>query len=447
MKRPLFPGSLRASGRALALLLTLALLWPVSTPVSGFFWNKKADGPKMEDFSKNGLIGSVIVFEPEDFVVQSGSQAVLDSITILSLPDSGSGVLTMGGQPLEEGATVERSALGGLRFQSAQAPTETTVNFTFSPTFSGSGPSDQDPVTVTLYLLTQANRAPEARNMDLSTYKNVAITGYFDAADPEGDPLTFQISDSPARGGVTLAEDGSGQFIYTPYENKTGRDSFTYVALDQAGNASEPATVTLRIEKPGTKVRYADMDGDPAHKAALRLAETGVYVGQQVGDRYFFQPDATVSRAQFLTMAMAAVGLEPLDQVSLTGFADDQAIPTWAKGSVSAALKAGAIQGERDASGAPVFQAGAAVTMAEATVILDRLLDVADAPVETFSPDGPEHWAAQSAANLTACGVLPAVDVDPQALSAPLTRGEAAELLDGALDVLAEQNSGSWLPW
>ena len=98
MKRPLFPGFF--SARALALLLALALLWPLSAPASGFFWNKKADGPKMEDFSKNGLIGSVIVFEPEDFVVQSGSQAVLDSITILSLPDSGSGVLTMGGQRL-----------------------------------------------------------------------------------------------------------------------------------------------------------------------------------------------------------------------------------------------------------------------------------------------------------------------------------------------------------
>ena len=44
MKRPLFPGSLRASGWALALLLTLALLWPVSTPVSGFFWNKRPTG-------------------------------------------------------------------------------------------------------------------------------------------------------------------------------------------------------------------------------------------------------------------------------------------------------------------------------------------------------------------------------------------------------------------
>ena len=85
--------------------------------------------------------------------------------------------------------------------------------------------------------------------------------------------------------------------------------------------------------------------------------------------------------------------------------------------------------------------------MAEATVILDRLLDVADAPVETFSTDAPEHWAAQSAANLAACGVIPSVDTDPQALSAPLTRGEAAELLDGTLDVLAEQDSGSWLPW
>ena len=55
--------------------------------------------------------------------------------------------------------------------------------------------------------------------------------------------------------------------------------------------------------------------------------------------------------------------------------------------------------------------------------------------------------AAQSAANLAACGVIPSVDTDPQALSAPLTRGEAAELLDGALVVLAEQDSGSWLPW
>ena len=40
-------------------------------------------------------------------------------------------------------------------------------------------------------------------------------------------------------------------------------------------------------------------------------------------------------------MAMAATGLEPLEDVTLTGFYDDEAIPTWAKGYVSSALKAG----------------------------------------------------------------------------------------------------------
>ena len=55
----------------------------------------------------------------------------------------------------------------------------------------------------------------------------MAITGYFDAVDSEGDTLTFQLMDTPARGAVTLAEDGSAKFVYTPYENKTGKDSFT----------------------------------------------------------------------------------------------------------------------------------------------------------------------------------------------------------------------------
>ena len=109
--------------------------------------------------------------------------------------------------------------------------------------------------------------------MELSTYQNIAITGYFDAVDGEGDTLTFQLTSTPARGAVELAGDGSARFVYTPYENKTGKDSFTYVALDQAGNTSPEAKVTLHIEKPNTKVTYADLEGSAAHKAAIRLAE------------------------------------------------------------------------------------------------------------------------------------------------------------------------------
>ena len=379
--------------RALPLAVLAAVLYSAGWPASAFFFQKDEVAPTVAAMTKNGPAAEPISFSEEDFVVEGSGK--LDSIVIATLPDAAVGCLTLGAQGIQVGDVIAMEAVDGLRFTPLAAPAGLEAQFQFTPVFSDGRSGDAVPVE--LYLLAEANGAPVAENLEFTTYKNVAVTAQFSAVDPEGDLLTYHILNKPARGAVTMPEDGSSEFVYTPYENKTGKDSFTYVALDQAGNASAPATVTLRIEKAGTKVRYADMDGDPAHKAALRLAETGVYVGQQVGDRYFFQPDATVSRAQFLTMAMAAVGLEPLDQVSLTGFADDQAIPTWAKGSVSAALKAGAIQGERDASGAPVFQAGAAVTMAEATVILDRLLDVADAPVETFSSDA-EHWAAQSAA-------------------------------------------------
>ena len=162
--------------------------------------------------------------------------------------------------------------------------------------------------------------------------------------------------------------------------------------------------------------------------------------------RYFFDPDQTVTRAQFLTMAMSVAGLEDLEGVTLTGFSDDNAIPTWAKGAVSAALKAGVVQGSRDASGAPIFGAGDSISRAEAAVMLDNLLEITDVPVAVFSPD-EGHWAAQAAANLSASGIIRADTAGAVQLADTLTMADAAEMLDGALDMMSARSSGSWLPW
>lgn len=433
--------------RSGALLLSLVLLSTLSLPVSAFFWNKKTPSPTIPDFSKNALVGDTVTFSDQDFSVQNGDGIKLTSITITVLPDPGAGTLTLGGQPLAADSVVEASALAGLRFQSLSQPSVTTTTFSFLPTFDN-GTQAQQPTTVTLYLLTAANEAPIARNMDLSTYKNVAITGYFDAVDSEGDTLTFQLMDTPARGAVTLAEDGSAKFVYTPYENKTGKDSFTYVAIDSAGNTSSEAKVTIQINKPDTKVTYADMEGDPAHKASIRLAEEGIFVGSYLNGEYFFDPDRPVTRAEFLTMAMATVGMAPLEDVTTTGFTDDAAIPTWAKGAVSAAVMAGVIQGSRDDSGAPVFDASENITQGEATVMLDQLLNLSDVPLEVFSAQGSDaHWAGQAAANLAASGVIRVEETNPAALSTGLDRAQAAMLLDGALDVLSQREEDGWLPW
>lgn len=432
--------------RAVTVLLGTALLCSLTVPTSAFFWKKKSDSPSVSDVTHNVLIGSTLHFTPEDFAA-SDSKDDLSSITITSLPDRSCGVLSVGSQPLEQGAVIRVSALEGLRFQAMNAPTAETTSFSFTPTFSSGTRGDE--ITVDLHLLREKNQAPIAENMSLCTYKNVPVTGYFQAVDAEGDPLTFQITDTPARGSVAAAEDGTNRFVYTPYENKTGKDSFTYVAVDSAGNISNPAKVSIRIEKASTTISYSDMDNSHAHKAAIRLAEEGIFVGEYVNGQYFFCPDTPVSRSQFLAMAMSAAGLEPLEQVSVTGFADDAVIPTWAKGYVSSALMAGAIHGTRDDLGRIVFSPDATVTRAEATVILNDLLEVSDVAVQTWSglgidEDSQRHWALQAAANLTTTGVLRPEHSTVQTLDTALTRADVAEMLDSSLDVLANRKNESW---
>lgn len=436
--------------RTATTLLGAALLCCLTVPASAFFWNKKSDTSSMTDVTRNVLIGGTLTFSPNDFTPAKDSNEILSAITITSLPDRSCGILSIGSQPLEQGSVIRAAALDGLRFQAMNAPTAERTAFSFTPTFA-SGAQGKE-VTVDLYLLREENQAPIAENMSLCTYKNVPVTGYFQAIDAEGDPLTFQITGTPARGSVALAEDGTSRFIYTPYENKTGKDSFTYVAVDSAGNISNPAKVSVRIEKAGTSVSYSDMGSNSAHKAAIRLAEEGIFVGEYVNGQYFFSPDTPVSRSQFLAMAMSVAGLEPLEQVNVTGFADDISIPTWAKGYVSSALKAGVIHGTRDEQGQIIFCPDTPVTRAEATVMLNNLLNVSDVAVQTWSNLGVEdaaqdHWAMQAAVNLTTTGVIRPEHSTLQTLDTSLTRADVAEMLDNSLDVLANRRNDGWFNW
>ena len=286
------------------------------------------------------------------------------------------------------------------------------------------------------------NAAPIAEDLALKTYKGVAVSSRFAAVDPEGDLVTFQVVDSPARGQVAMDETDPAAFTYTPYEGKKGKDSFTYVAIDAKGNSSKPATVKVVIQKQTTAVSYSDLTGDPAHYAALRLAEEGVYTGRQVGSLYCFDPDSAFTREEFLTMAMTAAGKEPLADVSLTGFYDDGDISAWAKGYVSAALVVGTVEGSRNDAGQTVFAPNAPITQAEAAVIIDRLLATGDVSgtASAFSEETAPAWAYQSMVNMEAVSVLSS-STD---LYEPLTRAQSAQMLSAMLDVLDSREDRGW---
>ena len=431
--------------RSLPLVVLTALALTFTLPASAlFFGSKDETAPTVAAFSKNGLSTSAIAFSADDFVT-TGS-AALDSIVIAQLPDRNAGALTLAGQDLAVGDVVAMSAVSGLRFQPLAVPTVASTAFAFTPVFADGASGES--VSVGIYLLAAENSAPIAENLDLCTYKNVAITAQFAATDPEGDLLTFQLVQKPARGAVTMPEDGSNEFVYTPYENKTGKDSFTYVAVDAVGNTSAPATVKIKIDKSSTKVTYADMAGVPSYKAAIRLAEEGIFVGECMGGQYFFNPDAPVSRSEFVAMAMKTVGMDALSDVTTTGFADDVAIPTWAKPYAASALKSGVIQGAADADGRIVFNSENTITRAEATVLLDRALQISDVSEAMYADtELAPVWAVQSAANLETCGVLRTDSTGALGLSAQLTRGDAAEMLLGAMEVLDNRTSGGLFNW
>ena len=437
----------RLTRRIAVLSVAAALAATMAIPASASLFGAQADpaAPAVATFAKNGTVKDVITFSPADFTVESGDLA-LDTIVLTALPDPAAGVLTMGETDLAVGDSIAMDAVHGMRFYPLATPTVADTSFSFTPVFSD-GSAGED-VTVGLYLLTAENGAPIAENVAFVTYKNVPYTGVLNATDPEGDLLTFRLVDKPRRGSVAMPEEGSNEFLYTPYENKTGKDSFTYVAVDAVGNTSAPATVSIKIEKAGTKVTYADMYGVPAYKAAMHLAEKGVLIGECMGGQYFFQPDQPVSRDQFVALAMNTIGLDELEGVTRTGFADDDSIPTWAKGYVSSALKSGVVQGTVTETGV-TFNPDATITKAEATVLLNRMLQVTDAAQTTmFSDvDVTPAWAYQAAVNLESVDVIRTDATGALSLNEGMTRADAAEMLDRALDVLEARQTGGWFHW
>ena len=281
----------------------------------------------------------------------------------------------------------------------------------------------------------QEERAPIARNTNCRTYQNIAVQGELKASASGAEALTYEIVERPKKGTVALQDDADGRFTYTPETGKSGRDHFTFCVRDEAGNRSAPAAVRLEIAKPKAGVSYADMEGEKAHAAAVRLAEEGVFTGRKVGDHYFFDPAAAVSRGEFLAMVMGAAKMDTGDAVRVTGFGDDESIPTWAKSYASKALNEGLVKGKRTADRV-VFSADEPISYHEAAVILNRMLAVTDVDTAAFADKDVPVWAVQSVANLTSVQVM-RENADGGVW---LNRAAAAEMLSAAMDLLERKD-------
>ncbi|MGB0681988.1 MAG: Ig-like domain-containing protein [Magnetovibrionaceae bacterium] len=122
-----------------------------------------------------------------------------------------------------------------------------TDTFTFTVT-DENGATATETATITL---TGSNDGPVAVDETVSVSEDAQATGQLDASDVDGDDLTFEVTDAPAQGSVTVNADGS--YTYTPGaslqsldDGETATDTFTYTVTDDQG-ATSTATATVTI--------------------------------------------------------------------------------------------------------------------------------------------------------------------------------------------------------
>ncbi len=106
--------------------------------------------------------------------------------------------------------------------------------------------------------------------------------------------------------------------------------------------------------------------GDWYYNAVAKAVAAGYSKGYADGT---FKPGATITRAEAAVMIANAAGLEA-DETGAEGFTDAYAIPSWAKGSIGAAVNAGFMSGYTDGS----FGAAKSITRAEAVSSLNRVM-------------------------------------------------------------------------
>ena len=376
---------------------------------------------------KTGLIGQKICFTDGDFK-SALALSDFDTITITEIPSSTEGTLLISGRRVGKGRVIKRKNLGSLVFiPASDSVSECKFKFTVDGYAGGAE------IECILKFIDKVNYAPEAIGdsvgaSNISTQESISVYGNLEATDPEGDALDFIIVTYPKRGVLTLTESDSGRYCYTPNDGYTGKDKFTFVARDEYGNYSEPVTVTVKVTDRMCDTVYRDMEEREEYNAAVAVTAMGIMNGRQVGDDLYFEPDITVTRAEFVAMAMKCAGIRADSSLTSTYFDDDADISPSLKGYIATAQRIGLVNGDFK-NGNLVFSPNEEITRYEAAKILATLIGSdAEGEESVFATDNDiPVWARAGVYAMCSLGIFDGED--SASLSDKITKADVAEYL------------------
>lgn len=421
---------------ALAILIAILTLTMVSTIASASNFGSGvaviADEVKI---IKSGLFGRKISFSDADFK-QGLCINSFEKITITKLPKSSDGTLMLAGRRVGEGTEIKRKNIPSLVFiPTSKDISEASFGFTVDSYASG------EEINFILKFTDKVNYEPEINSdescaLAVSTQREIGVHGALTATDKEGDSIEYMIVSYPADGTLTSFDKITGKFVYTPNGSFIGKDSFVYVARDEWGNFSKTATVNVTVTDRMNEIKYVDMLDRPEYNAAVAMTAMGVMGGKVIGDGVYFSPDETVSKAEFVSMAMKSQGIRVDSGLTTTYFDDNDEIPEPLVGYIATAQKMGIISGEFK-NGELVFNPNDDITKYDAAVIMANIIGEysEDAPVFSFSEEKRiPCWAKESVSMMCTAGIF---DYDGNSLDATsaVTRADAARYLYKMLSI------------
>ena len=350
-------------------------------------------------------------FSPADF----SENDELAGICITQLPDASTGTVLLGSRVIRKGDILTAQQVSQMTFVPLRTETDRDAVVTYLPIYND---RVETSTTMTLSIRGKEDKAPVAQDFSLETYKNLPNQGQLKVSDPEGENMVYTLVRKPKRGEVTVNQDGT--FVYTPKKNKVGVDSFTYTAADPAGNVSREATVTIQILKPTDARQYTDTAGSSCQFAAEWMRNTGLFVGEKIGNEDCFFPDKSVSRGDFLIMLINALDI-PVDNLDYSAIPADT--PNWLKPYLAAAMRSGLMANLPD-NKTGGFGAEELITGAEAAVMLQNALDLS-VSVNATSDEAQKNLPAWAASSITAM----AENGIPLSPAEVVTRGQLAQML------------------
>jgi hypothetical protein len=310
------------------------------------------------------------------------------------------------------------------------------------PSGGGGGGGSSSAVVYTPTVQTEAATSVTATsavlNGDITSDKGYDITAYGFLWGTSSSSLTnkLDVGTDNHSGAFTDTLSGltAGMTYYFQAYTKNGKGTGDGAVMSFTAGAS-PTSPTTPSTPSSTAPVFSDVSTSYwGYNAIMSLSSKGIVSGYPDGT---FKPDASITRAEFATMLVKALGL------SATGTAGkftDVTAGAWYYGTVNAAASAGLVSGPGDnlfAPTAPVYREQMAVMVAKA--LGNKAPATNGTELNAFSDKSAvSSWAVSGMDEAVKAGIVSGMTADTLAPMANATRAQAAAMVYKLLGVLGK---------